>query len=160
MAAADQIGKVVGEMSQSPMGLEGIGAMKDDAFVSEDENGDVWESDKDDQPSVFTCPECHGTLFLTEEGTLARFECRVGHGFSTESLLASESEALESALWMALRSFEERNDLLHRMAERAKRQGQFGAADRFQDQVQDGERNAGLLRQVLLGGETARDESA
>ena len=126
----------------------------DTSLAGEERNAD------NPQPSVFTCPECHGTLFLSEEGDFTGFRCRVGHRFSAESLLAGESEALEAALWTALRSLEERNDLLRRMSERARRQGQHNAADRFEKRVRDGDQNAALIRQVLLSGETSRTESA
>src|SRR5439155_13811669 len=39
------------------------------------------------EPSVFTCPECHGVLWELEEGELLRFRCRVGHAFSVDTLL-------------------------------------------------------------------------
>jgi hypothetical protein len=49
---------------------------------------------------------------------------------------------------------------MRRMAERARRQGQHNAADRFEERVRDGDQNAALIRQVLLSGETSRTESA
>jgi transcriptional regulator with XRE-family HTH domain len=49
---------------------------------------------------------------------------------------------------------------LCRLAERARRQGQLRAAERFDGQAKDGDRNALLLRQVLQSGETARDRPA
>jgi two-component system chemotaxis response regulator CheB len=57
-------------------------------------------------PSTFACPECGGTLWELQEGELTRFRCRVGHAFSPDSLLAEQSEALETALWSAFRALE------------------------------------------------------
>jgi two-component system chemotaxis response regulator CheB len=54
------------------------------------------------EPSEFTCPECGGTLWEQQEGNLLRFRCRVGHAYSTESLVAEQREALEGALWGAV----------------------------------------------------------
>lgn len=71
-------------------------------------------------PSVFTCPDCSGTLWIVDdEGMLLRFRCRVGHAYSTKTMLDSQGALLEAALWVAVRSLEERRDLLLRVAESA-----------------------------------------
>jgi two-component system chemotaxis response regulator CheB len=69
-------------------------------------------------PSGFTCPECHGALWETQEGNLARFRCRTGHEFSPESLVAEQSDHVERALWAALRALEEKAAMLRRMSVR------------------------------------------
>jgi two-component system chemotaxis response regulator CheB len=160
-APAGEIGMILGEMSRSPVPHEKAEAMDDETlFVGAGQNSDESESEHRGPPSVFTCPECHGTLFRVEDGGLARYRCRVGHGFSAESLLDAESGALEAALWSALRTLQERNDLMRRMAERARRQGQHSAADRFEERVREGNENAAVLRQLLLRGEMAHDDTA
>ena len=77
------------------------------------------ETTRDGKPSPFACPDCHGVLWEVEEGDLLRFRCRVGHAFSPESLLASQSSNLEEALWVALRALEETAALAERLQERA-----------------------------------------
>jgi len=42
-------------------------------------------------PSVFSCPECQGTLWELCDGDLTRFRCRVGHAFSIERRLADQA---------------------------------------------------------------------
>ncbi|MBV8582570.1 MAG: chemotaxis protein CheB [Candidatus Eremiobacteraeota bacterium] len=70
-------------------------------------------------PSVFTCPDCGGTLWEVDDEAVLRFRCRVGHAYSTESMLDSQGQALESTLWAAARALQERHDLLVRVASRA-----------------------------------------
>ena len=64
----------------------------------------------------YTCPDCGGVLFERREGLLERFECSVGHVFSIESLSSAQADALENALWAAVRSLEDRAALLRRLA--------------------------------------------
>ena len=54
----------------------------------------------------FGCPDCGGTLWELHEGNLVRFRCRAGHAWTSEALLARQSETLDAALWTALRALE------------------------------------------------------
>jgi two-component system chemotaxis response regulator CheB len=155
---ASAIGQLLGEMSRQPIEVERIRVVPDDTpAVDEGYDNQASELLTPRAPaSVFTCPECHGTLFEVDEEKVVRYRCRVGHGFSPDSLIAGQSEALEAAVWIALRSLEERTDLARRLAQRAQEQGHVHAAERFSAQAREGEENAGLLRRVLSGGETSR----
>ncbi|HEY1358597.1 MAG TPA: chemotaxis protein CheB [Thermoleophilaceae bacterium] len=97
-------------------------------------------------PSGLTCPDCGGSLWQREEGSLVRFACRTGHAFSPESLMAEQSKALETAMWSALRGLEERADLFRRMARRA---GGSGTAQRFESRARAVERHAGVVREAM-----------
>jgi two-component system chemotaxis response regulator CheB len=110
------------------------------------------KDDRSGEPSAFACPECGGTLWELEEGNLLRFRCRIGHAFSIESLLAKQSDALENALWSALRALEEKSSLARRMAKRMRDREQNSAAFRFESSAQQDEESAGLIRDVLLYG--------
>jgi two-component system chemotaxis response regulator CheB len=72
----------------------------------------------DGPPTTFTCPECHGPLWAFDEGRLKRYQCRVGHAYSEESLVVEQGSAVETALWSALEALEERAELLERLAAR------------------------------------------
>jgi two-component system, chemotaxis family, protein-glutamate methylesterase/glutaminase len=69
-------------------------------------------------PSAFTCPECNGPLWESDQGGVLRFRCRVGHGFSEDALVGEQGTAVEAALWIALESLEERAEFLRRIADR------------------------------------------
>ncbi|HZO71950.1 MAG TPA: chemotaxis protein CheB [Ktedonobacteraceae bacterium] len=101
------------------------------------------------KPSVFSCPECGGVLWELEDGSLLRFRCRIGHAFSSESVLAEQSEALEKSLWAALKTLDEKVNLSRRMTEQARKKGREWLARRFEDQLQEAEQHAVLLRTIL-----------
>ncbi len=69
-------------------------------------------------PSVFTCPDCNGTLWELQDGELLRYRCRVGHAYSAESMIEAENESVERALWAAVRTLEETAQLSRRIARR------------------------------------------
>jgi two-component system chemotaxis response regulator CheB len=102
------------------------------------------------QPSIFACPECDGVLWEVQDGRLVRFRCHVGHAWSPESLLSHQSEALEGALWAALRSLQERAALARRMADPARHRRHGLVALRFNEQAREAEQAAAVLRELLL----------
>ena len=101
-------------------------------------------------PSQFTCPECHGSLFERQDGTLVRYRCRTGHAFSPDTLVAAQSEGVEDALWIALRALEENAALWRRLANRARDRGQARSSQRFASQASDVEIRAKIIRDALL----------
>lgn len=103
--------------------------------------------------SVFACPECGGVLWEIQDGNLLRFRCRVGHAFSAENVLAEQLEALDKALWVALRAIEEKVALLRRLADQVHGQGREWLAQGFAERLVETEQHANLLRQVLTKAE-------
>ncbi len=89
------------------------------------------------KPSVFTCPDCSGTLWEMEGKDYLRFRCRTGHAYSVNSMMAVQRDAVESSLWSAVRILQERGDLLRRLSHRAQARGDSISADRFQRQAQE-----------------------
>lgn len=108
--------------------------------------------DRAGKPSTFGCPDCGGTLWELEHKNLLRFRCRIGHAYSLESLLAKQSDALEDALWFALRALEEKASLTKRMAKRMRDRNQGLAAQRLEEQAEDALARANIIRETLLIG--------
>ncbi|MCP6763045.1 MAG: chemotaxis protein CheB [Fischerella sp. CENA71] len=102
------------------------------------------------KPSGFVCPECGGSLWELQEGDLLRFRCRTGHAFSAETLLAEQSDALEDALWIAMRALKEKSSLARRMAARLSDRNHILSAERLQQEAQDCDQRAAVIREVLL----------
>lgn len=97
----------------------------------------------------FGCPDCGGTLWELREGNLVRFRCRVGHAWTSEALLASQSETLDAALWTALRALEESASLSQQLAERARKRSNTRLAERMADNATLARRRAEIIREVL-----------
>jgi two-component system chemotaxis response regulator CheB len=111
-----------------------------DAITSEEPTGG---------PSGLTCPDCAGTLYEMEAEDMLRFRCRVGHAWSAESLAVEQGLAFEGALWMAMRSLEEKAALGRQMAETARGRGIALSAERFQMMSEEAAQAARLIHDLL-----------
>lgn len=115
-----------------------------DPEVIHDDNANPGEA------STYSCPDCHGVLNAIDEGTFVRFRCRTGHAWSPDALAAAQTSAVENALWIALRSLEEKASLAHRMAASATARGATTTARRFDEQAAETRHNAELVRQLVV----------
>jgi len=102
------------------------------------------------QLSMFTCPECQGTLWELKDGELLRYRCHVGHAYSIDSLDAEQGEKLESALWSALRALEERGELARRLARQSRDRQRESMAAQFEDRAHEADEHAESIRRILL----------
>ncbi len=77
------------------------------------------------KPSGYTCPECGGALWQLDGAAPARFRCHTGHAFTARVLAHMQEEAVEAALWSALRALQEQQrleqELLHDDPQRAEK---------------------------------------
>jgi two-component system, chemotaxis family, protein-glutamate methylesterase/glutaminase len=104
--------------------------------------------------SGLTCPECHGSLWELTEGDGSRFECRTGHTYSFDALLAEQGEAVEAALWAAINSLQERAATFRRLAQRTDRLASVsGHKERAELVEQQAEALLILLRGLIDDGE-------
>ena len=106
-------------------------------------------------PSQYSCPECGGVLWEIQDKSLLRFRCRVGHAFSVDSMMAEQSEAIEEAMWAALKTLEEQVSISRKMAEQSRRNGQKLMAHKFEERQKQAEKRVDLLMSALQKSETA-----
>jgi two-component system chemotaxis response regulator CheB len=102
--------------------------------------------------SGLTCPECSGILREVHEGDLLRFRCRVGHAYTSHTMLEAQGDAIERALWVAVRHLEERTLLIRKLAAGARTRGHDGVATMFEDRSVALGREAEILRQLIENG--------
>ena len=101
-------------------------------------------------PSPITCPPCGGPLWETEDDGVVRYACHVGHQYAPDSLLAEHGEAVEQALWSAVRVLEQHADLRLRMSKRAEAAGIRMVAEGFAEDSHNYHLQAQHIRRPAL----------
>lgn len=143
------------QLASEPAPAKGIAIVDDESVRRQDNRqpeGFTASDTQPGQPSVYTCPDCHGTLWQLQDGQFVHYKCRTGHQFSPESLLDAQSKMLENALWGAMRALEEKASLARRLSLRAQERSHERAAVRFESQAEDAERSIETIRLVLTDG--------
>jgi len=99
--------------------------------------------------TMFTCPDCGGSLWQSASQELLSFECHVGHTFSWEALVGQKSEQVETALWASVRLLVERAVLNRQLAARSRSSHGEAVAERFEEQAERDQVHADTLRELL-----------
>lgn len=160
---AEDLGPLLARLTTEGLPDRDPGPMPSPLLRKEAAITDLFTSSSPDppgDPAGLGCPQCGGSLYSIEDGTLVRYRCRVGHAWSPESLLAEQSDALESALWMALRTLEDRAALCRRSEGSAIQRGHELVAVRFRTQAIDAEASARVLREALERAQRATRDAA
>jgi two-component system chemotaxis response regulator CheB len=93
--------------------------IRTEAQIAERVLSDVGQVDGLGRQVPYNCPNCGGVLWEMERAKGLRYRCHTGHSFTAQTLVASQSEKIEEMLWISLRMFEERRNLLTSMARTA-----------------------------------------
>ena len=109
------------------------------------------------EPVAHSCPSCGGPLWQLGEGdkvnankySLLRYRCHVGHAFTSRTLIEEQSEATEKALWIALRTLEERGRLLKNMSARYAKNGSTALAKIHQERSVEALEHSALIRDLI-----------
>ena len=149
---AVQIAKLIANGTAESSEGEGIMArQKEPEPQNPSEKTDVEEMQETfGPPSALTCPDCGGALWEVKNGELTRYRCHVGHQFTMEGLDAEHQDAVENALWSAVRVLEEHAELRNRMATRAEAAGMEAVSSGFSESAIDSTRQADTIRELLF----------
>lgn len=105
------------------------------------------------EPVAHSCPSCGGPLWQIGKShnghSLLRYRCHIGHAFTGRTLMEEQNEATEKALWIALRTLEERGRLLRNMSDRYARNGATALAKTHQERAKEALDHSVLLRNLI-----------
>ena len=90
--------------------------IRTEALIAERVLSDVAQVNRLGDQVPYNCPGCGGVLWEMDTPGEKRYRCHTGHSYTGSALLASQSEKIEEMLWISLRMFEERKNLLTSMA--------------------------------------------
>jgi two-component system chemotaxis response regulator CheB len=148
-----QMAKVLQDLIETPIPATDFDVSRDDLMENEFSAGDLEPAERAEQhpgtPSTFGCPDCGGVLWELREGEFVRFRCRVGHAWSGDALLDEQARQFDEALWIALRTLEERAALSRKIADRHRARGSDRLAARFDAQAGEIEKRAAIVHAAL-----------
>jgi two-component system chemotaxis response regulator CheB len=112
------------------------------------------ESDMDDlehigKPSSLTCPECNGALWEIGQTGPIRYRCHTGHAFTAKVLETLQRDAVEDAIWGAIRALHEQERLFAKLCARERQSGEVARAAEYEAKVMQAKAHAQTLREVI-----------
>jgi two-component system, chemotaxis family, protein-glutamate methylesterase/glutaminase len=146
-AAAGDIGVLLKKLSQREIGKStmepDVGMELENRIAMMSRYATDFDTQELGPPSGYTCPDCNGSLVLVGENN---FRCRVGHAWTPDALLAARDGEIEGALWIALRSLQEKAKLARKLADNVGRGPLF---QRYTALAEETERALAVLSERL-----------
>lgn len=102
------------------------------------------------EPSLFTCPECHGALLELNDKKPLRYRCHTGHAFTADTLLACVKGYSEDAVWNSIRALQEAAMLMRHMASHARNIGHSGFAEELVQEARTAQQRSDEIRNLHL----------
>lgn len=106
------------------------------------------EAAQSETPAEVVCPTCNGNMIESRVSGLPQYRCHTGHVFSLDSLAVEQNQAVETALWTAVRVLQESESLARRMARGSSRE----LALRFEEKAEAMQQHAQTIQRILLDG--------
>jgi two-component system, chemotaxis family, protein-glutamate methylesterase/glutaminase len=146
----DEMGKLLAKLVAQPHGRTKTAPhdIQTEALIAERVLSDVSQVNGLGEQVPYNCPNCGGVLWKLDTQGAERYRCHTGHSFTRPALLASQSEKIEEMLWIALRMFEERRNLLTTMLKTARGRHIQRAQ---QERLTETEGHIERIRTMLLG---------
>jgi two-component system chemotaxis response regulator CheB len=102
------------------------------------------------EKSLFSCPDCGGGLWQMKNEQMIRYRCHIGHVYTQDELLIKQTKQFENTLWIALRMFEERRQLLNKMANEENSKGWLKSASQKNERSRQLEVHIERLKEILF----------
>lgn len=149
-----ELGKRLGELARQPISEVDVeppdDALRHEVALARDGDRQRRGVVKELGPETeFSCPDCGGVLVHVGGG--GTYRCHVGHGWTLEALHQAKDSAMEGALWMALRTLEEKATLSERMEVSANGRGVTRIGRRYREEREAATDAAAVLRELLMG---------
>ncbi|MFL6277838.1 MAG: chemotaxis protein CheB [Blastocatellia bacterium] len=154
---AAQIAPLLVELTRESVSETGEKSMPDltdkESMKVEQDIAKIEAGEKTNSLTMIVCPDCGGPMWEFRNSDFKTFQCRVGHKFSPENILAHHAETLERALWVAVRTLDERASLTREMANVARHTAGEEVIREFENEAEEAARNAEIIRRMLLNGD-------
>lgn len=162
---AARIADLLARLADEPVVEKGWQSMSETDAPSPDDGGVVAETppqiprdiaaqahnERGGETTIYTCPECGGTMWQINRNGLMQFNCHVGHVYSPETLLGQKAEEIEAALWACVRMLVEKATLRRQLAVRLRASGLEAQAARIEEEAQLDDHHGQIIRDNLLG---------
>ncbi|WP_026463213.1 chemotaxis protein CheB [Adhaeribacter aquaticus] len=115
------------------------------------ETSSIADMDNLGKRAPYSCPDCGGSLWEInkEEKGITRFRCHSGHAYTDLSLLSGMNSALEETLWVAMRTLEERRNMLINLATQDTNRGNKKWADVQRERAEEMKVHIERIRYIL-----------
>lgn len=133
-----------------PLILQEENRLSTEVKIAEQESAFDMDILKKSDLSPMTCPECHGVMVQIQEGSILRYRCHTGYGFTAGSLLSGIKHALEESLWNAIQALEEIILLAEKAAQTLKDRRNPEAAQAYRNQIIQAELKLRQLRPMVF----------
>ncbi|MCC4212994.1 chemotaxis protein CheB [Leeuwenhoekiella parthenopeia] len=98
----------------------------------------------------YGCPDCGGPLWLMKnDENQDRYRCHTGHGFTEDALIEAKKKKVEESLWIALRMFEEKLNLLKRSLKRFERNESRFLIESTRQKIKETQKNISTLKEAM-----------
>lgn len=148
-----EMGRLLEQLTHKPPGKRKAipTDIRTEAEIAERVLSDVAQVNTLGSQVPYNCPNCGGVLWEIDNTDVQRFRCHTGHSFTAAALLTSQSEKIEETLWISLRMFEERKNLLNTMAQK-----EMGARAKssYAERAKETGVHIERIRKILLAPET------
>lgn len=134
--------------TDAPATTADVSSLVREVSVIRRETGDIDTALEMGELAPLSCPDCGGPLWEIDD-QMSRFRCHTGHAFTARHLLAGLQDAQEQALWVALRTMQERSRMLHRIANNERHLGRSATQQAFQDRAKELDQHIETLSRLL-----------